>query len=129
LITHCRPSTDEAERPLDVRQGDVHDRHVEDADDEPGSQLELAVACGKAPALVVNMVDVLADKGLVRRERDPKDRRRSVVRLTGDGREVLARADEVAAQVEAELLGGLSAAEREQLHTLLRRALEAPAGG
>jgi DNA-binding MarR family transcriptional regulator len=93
------------------------------ADDQPGSQLELAQACGKAPAMVVNMVDDLTDKGFVVRERDPKDRRRSIVTLTDAGRAVLADADREAERVQDEMFGTLSAQERTMLHTLMRRAL------
>lgn len=97
------------------------------ADDRPGSQLQLAEACGKAPAVVVSMIDHLANKGLVSRERDPKDRRRSVVKLTEDGVEVLAAADREAERVQNALLVALSPDERTQLHDLMRRALQAVA--
>jgi DNA-binding MarR family transcriptional regulator len=95
------------------------------ADDQPGSQLELATACGKAPAIVVGMVDGLVGKGFVVRERDPKDRRRSIVKLTADGRKVLADADREAERVQNEMFGVLSADERSLIHTLMRRALSA----
>jgi DNA-binding MarR family transcriptional regulator len=93
--------------------------------DEPGSQRELALACGKGPAVMVSLVDELAEKELVERERDPKDRRRSIVRLTKAGRTVLADADREAERVEAELLVALSEDERTQLRELLVRALNA----
>ncbi|MDQ8043441.1 MAG: MarR family transcriptional regulator [Solirubrobacteraceae bacterium] len=97
------------------------------ADDEPGSQLELAEACGRAPAMMVSVIDQLAHKGLVARERDPKDRRRSVVRLTPDGTQVLAAADREAERVSAAMLVALSPDEQTQLHDLMHRALRAVA--
>jgi DNA-binding MarR family transcriptional regulator len=90
--------------------------------DEPRSQLELSQMTGKAPAVVVDIADGLEARGLARRERDPDDRRRSVVRLTPAGRKLLARADAIAATVEQGGLGGLDDDERAQLHHLLQRA-------
>src|ERR1700754_1034683 len=58
--------------------------------DEPTSQLELARMCGLLPAQVVSVVDELARRGLVERQRDESDRRRSVVRVTAAGSERLA---------------------------------------
>jgi DNA-binding MarR family transcriptional regulator len=96
------------------------------ARDRPRSQLELAQLTGKAPALVVGIVDELEAKGWAVRDRDPDDRRRSIVRITDAGREVLARADEFAAEVERASLPNLDAEERAQLLDLLQRAI-APA--
>ena len=58
--------------------------------DQPRSQAELAQLLGKAPAIVVDVVDALEALGLARRERDPNDRRRSVVGITDAGRTTLA---------------------------------------
>lgn len=91
--------------------------------DGPGTQHEIARLIGKAPGIVVAVVDQLERKGLVERNRDPQDRRRSRVTLTGAGREALARADELADQAVAELLGGLDDAGRAALGTLLERGL------
>ncbi len=88
---------------------------------EPGSQLELARLCGSAPGKIVGILDQLEQRGIVVRERDPHDRRRSIVRLTADGRTVLEGADAIVEGVEAELLADLTADERGQLHDLLRR--------
>jgi len=95
-------------------------------EDLPRSQLELAQLTGKAPAIVVGMVDALEEQGFAVRERDPADRRRSLVRITDKGRAALAKADALAAEAEQAILGGLDAQERAQLHALLQRAL-APA--
>jgi DNA-binding MarR family transcriptional regulator len=93
------------------------------ATDQPESQQELARLMGKAPPLMVAVVDELEAKGLVARRRSSRDRRRSVVEVTDAGREMLARADEVAERITAELFGALSAQEREALHETLRRAM------
>jgi DNA-binding MarR family transcriptional regulator len=95
------------------------------ATDQPKSQQELARLMGKAPPLMVAVVDELEDKGLVARRRSARDRRRSVVEVTDAGREMLARADEIADRITAELFGALSEQEREALHATLRLAMAA----
>jgi DNA-binding MarR family transcriptional regulator len=94
--------------------------------DGPGSQHELARLLGKAPGIIVAEVDELERKGLVERNRDPQDRRRSRVTPTAAGRAALARADELADAAIAELLGGLDAGDLAQLGSLLERGLGLP---
>ena len=92
--------------------------------DAPSSQQELAKLMGKAPAIVVAIVDELEGKGLVERVRSPEDRRRITVCPTPAGRRTLTRGDAITARIEEELLGELDAGERAQLHALMRRALK-----
>jgi len=61
--------------------------------------------------------------GLAERRRRPGDRRAWEVSITPNGRRTLERARRLVAQVQDEVLRGLSAADRGQLLTLLRRAL------
>src|SRR4051794_36127061 len=82
--------------------------------DAPSSQLVLARLCGLLPAQIVPVVDELERRGLVERQRDENDRRRSVVRLTPQGLELLAQADALAQSIEARLFGELDPAVREQ---------------
>ena len=91
--------------------------------DGPDSQFELAGLLGKAPGLIVPAIDGLQRDGLVKRTRDPEDRRRSIVTLTADGHRKLARADALADKTVAEMLRGLDQAELEQLRTLLVKGL------
>ncbi|MGH2983968.1 MAG: MarR family winged helix-turn-helix transcriptional regulator [Solirubrobacterales bacterium] len=70
---------------------------------------------------MVAQVDALEERGLVRRERNPDDRRAYLVRLTPEGREVLRRAQPAMANAEKELLASLSASEKEQLLELLAK--------
>jgi len=58
---------------------------------------EAAVHLGRAQSVVSEIVDGLARKGLLERERDPADRRRTLIWLTGDGQELLRRDGEVLA--------------------------------
>jgi DNA-binding MarR family transcriptional regulator len=92
--------------------------------DGPGTQQELARLLGKAPAVVVAAIDALEDRGLVERARDPSDRRRSRVTVTPAGGRALRKADVLADDAVAELLGGLDAGELGDLRDLLTRGLE-----
>jgi DNA-binding MarR family transcriptional regulator len=90
---------------------------------EGAIQQQLSVDMGIDPSAMVTLIDELETAGLAQRRRRPGDRRAWEVAITPKGRRSLERARRVAAQVEDEVLGGLSAAERRQLLTLLRRAL------
>jgi hypothetical protein len=74
------------------------------------------------PAAV--MASGIEAAGLAKRRPHPTDRRARTVALTPKGRRVLERARRMSAQVEDEVLHGLTAAERRELLTLLRRALD-----
>lgn len=87
--------------------------------DQPSSQQELARLMGKAPALCVGMLDDLEAKQLVARVRDPKDRRRSIVTLTDEGRSKLAKADVLARRIEEQVLGELSDDDRSALQRVV----------
>ncbi len=93
------------------------------ADDHPPSQQELADLLGLVPAAIVPLVDGLQDRGLVERQRDPADRRRTAVLLTDHGVARLAQADAVAADVEQDVFSTLSATERDALHDAVRRVM------
>src|SRR3954465_15880935 len=92
--------------------------------DAPPSQLELAGLCGLLPAQVVPVLDELERRGLVARQRSEEDRRRSVVRLTPDGEELLTKADELARSIEDAFFGDLDEGARAQLEDTLRTGLE-----
>ena len=86
-------------------------------------QQEIASSMGIDPSTMVSLIDELERAGLAERRLHPADRRARSVSLTAKGRRAVKRGREMAAQVEDEVLGGLSAAERRELLTLLRRAL------
>jgi DNA-binding MarR family transcriptional regulator len=89
---------------------------------EGANQQELGTAMGIDPSTMVSLVDELEAKGLAKRKPHPKDRRARAVVLTGKGRRLRQRGREMAAHVEDEVLGGLSAADRRELIRLLRLA-------
>jgi DNA-binding MarR family transcriptional regulator len=95
---------------------------------EGAIQQELSSDMEIDPSAMVALIDELEGAGLAERRRRPGDRRAWEVAITPKGRRTLERARGLATRVEEEVLSGLSAAERRQLLTLLRRALaSAPA--
>jgi DNA-binding MarR family transcriptional regulator len=90
---------------------------------EGAIQQELGSAMGIDPSTMVALIDQLEGAGLARRRPHPRDRRARQVSITPKGRRALERARKLAFQAEDEVLGGLAAAERRELLSLLRRAL------
>ncbi len=87
-------------------------------------QQEIGAAMGIDPSTMVSLIDELESAGLAKRTPRPEDRRAREVAITRKGRQMLDRARQLAVQVEEDVLHGLTAAERRQLLTLLRRALD-----
>jgi len=90
---------------------------------EGAIQQQLSSDMGIDPSAMVKLIDELETAGLAKRRRRPGDRRAWEVAITAKGRSTLERARRSVAQVQDEVLGGLTAADRGQLLTLLRRAL------
>jgi DNA-binding MarR family transcriptional regulator len=86
-------------------------------------QQQLSSDMGIDPSAMVKLIDELEGAGLAERRRRPNDRRAWEVVITAKGRRALERARRLVAQVEDEVLGGLSATDRRQLLALMRRAL------
>ena len=87
-------------------------------------QQELGATMGIDPSTMVSLIDQLEAAGLAKRRPRPTDRRAREVVITPKGRRVLEQARRLATQVEDDVFGGLSGAERRQVLALLRRALE-----
>ena len=86
-------------------------------------QQQLSFDMGIDPSAMVKLINELENVGLAERRRRPNDRRAWEVAITPKGRRTLERARRLASQIEDQVLGGLSATDRRQLLTLLRRAL------
>lgn len=92
---------------------------------EGAIQQELGAAMGIDPSTMVSLIDQLEGAGLAKRRPSAKDRRAREIAITPKGRRLLERSRQLISQVEDHILDGLTAAERRQLLTLLRRALDA----
>src|SRR3954467_3448241 len=90
---------------------------------EGAIQQELGALMGIDPSTMVSLIDQLESAGLAKRRPCPRDRRAREVSITPKGRRALERGRELAMRVDDDVLRGLSADERRQLLTLLRRAL------
>jgi DNA-binding MarR family transcriptional regulator len=85
------------------------------------SQQALAERLGMFPSRLVGLIDELERRGLVERRNSPADRRSYALFLTGAGREVMERIDDVSREHQASICGALDDVERAQLAGFLRR--------
>ncbi|MGO9487945.1 MAG: MarR family winged helix-turn-helix transcriptional regulator [Solirubrobacteraceae bacterium] len=95
--------------------------YVRDHDGCP--QQDLADAFCMDANNVVLLLNELEQMGYATRQRDPRDRRRHVVRLTTPGRRALTRAERAQEAIEDDVLQALDTDERRTLWDLLTRAL------
>ena len=110
----------EALEPAGIRPGEFLLMRFVDAS-EGESQRALAERLGVPASRMVARIDLLEERGLLERRVDPEDRRVRRLHLTEKGREVLARAAEVAIDYEQRLCSSLDDDERDQLIDLLQR--------
>nr|WP_216652585.1 MarR family transcriptional regulator [Nocardioides sp. zg-1308] len=72
-----------------------------------------------APRSATEVVDALQHRGWVQRAADPTDRRATTVTLTGSGRDLVGRIDDVRRQASEQVLAVLTPAQRRTLHEIL----------
>ena len=80
--------------------------------------------CGALDILPPNLVGMLRElegRGLIEKREHPTDRRAQGLHLSADGKKLYAKAKATATALEVDALPGLSAEERDTLHSLLRR--------
>jgi DNA-binding MarR family transcriptional regulator len=88
------------------------------------SQKALAQLLGIVPSRLVELLDELADRGLVERRDDEDDRRVYALHLTKQGSAALESIARVGREHQDALLAALTPAERETLAALLQRIAE-----
>ena len=84
------------------------------------AQAALASAIGADKTRIIGVLDDLQERGLIRREPDPADRRVRLLALTPEGRRLRAAVRRDIRRLEEELLGRLAPADREGLLRALR---------
>jgi Transcriptional regulators len=86
----------------------------------PGmSQQQLHEKTAIDPSSMVAVIDELEARGLAERRPDPSDRRTRTIFLTEQGEETLERVRGLAARLQREFFGALTADELRTLHALL----------
>jgi DNA-binding MarR family transcriptional regulator len=85
------------------------------------SQHQLHEKTAIDPSSMVAVIDELEARGLAERRPDPADRRARQVFLTEQGEQTLQRIRGLAAGLQREFFGTLTAEERKTLHALLRK--------
>ena len=90
--------------------------------DAPLSQSELAQKLGLTPMAVATMCDRLAAAGWIERRAHPEDRRINHLHIKPSARKALERAMAIGDELTGRALAGLTAAERNQLLSLLAKA-------
>jgi DNA-binding MarR family transcriptional regulator len=89
---------------------------------QPGmSQQQLHEKTAIDPSSMVAVIDELEARGLAERRPHPEDRRTRAIFLTDNGQEALARVRVLAANLQREFFGALTAEERKTLHALLKK--------
>ena len=84
---------------------------------------QLADRCDCSSGAMTNRLDQLEERGLVRRLRDPSDRRGVLIELTAKGRKTWDESVDAQAEKEALIAAALTNREKEQLNALLRRLM------
>lgn len=96
--------------------------------DEPGSdQITVAQRVALDAATSGSVILRLEERGWLRRESSPTDKRRKLLWLTPEGEKMALEMKKPAKKVQQRLLANLTAPEREQLIELLRRVSETAA--
>jgi DNA-binding MarR family transcriptional regulator len=89
------------------------------ATEGPLSQGELAEWVRTDRSTMVDLVDDLEERGYVKRERNPDDRRAYLLQLTTEGRRALTRGSGLMRRAESQLMRSLEEGERTRLIELL----------
>jgi DNA-binding MarR family transcriptional regulator len=107
--------------PLELRSRDFWLLQIAGSGDF--SQHEIAEVFGVDPSSIVAVLDALERRSLLRRERNPRDRRVQWVRRTEAGDRLFARAWPRARRAEAQQLALLSAEDQSQLLRAMRKLI------
>ncbi len=85
------------------------------------NQSQLADRMDVEPIVLVRLLDKLEKGGYVQRVQDPQDRRAYLLYLTEKAGPLIERLEAISVELRQEMLGGLSATERDSLMDMLMR--------
>jgi DNA-binding MarR family transcriptional regulator len=123
LARGTRRRVEEAVAPLGLRPRElVALQHLRERG--PSAQQTLVELLGVDATNLVAVLNGLEDAGLIARSRDRADRRRAIIELSAKGEHVLAELDRALREIDDEILGALTSAQRETLNGLLAQAVE-----
>ncbi len=91
--------------------------------DSPPTASELAAYFNVSRANITNMLNTLAEKGLVRHTDDPVDKRRKILQLTEKGEAMVDRLEVLRHEANDRLFGSFSAFEKSLFLNLIDRCL------
>ena len=93
---------------------------------QPLSNAQLARRAYMTPQAMIEVLNALEEKGLIRRDPHPNHRRVYPASLTDEGRRVLTVCDASVEVMEEEMLAGLDPAQRERFRRSGSRSVSAP---
>ncbi|MEC3920516.1 MarR family winged helix-turn-helix transcriptional regulator [Nocardia sp. CDC160] len=120
LGSHSSYRFDQLLTPLGIKPPQYGTLRLLEANDGR-TQQQLCEALGIHRNVMVSLIDALEKRGLVERRRHPVDRRAHAVHLLPAGREMIARAGEIADGLNAELLAPLDPEDRPRVLAMLQR--------
>ena len=120
-----RAAVNERVRPHDLTTLQYTTLSVLGARGPPLSNAQLARRAYMTPQSMIEGIDALERKGLIRRDPHPNHRRVYPATLTAKGRRVLKACDAAVEEMEEEMLAGLSRDERESLLVWLKMCVRA----
>ncbi|WPX08665.1 MarR family winged helix-turn-helix transcriptional regulator [Anaerocellum danielii] len=91
---------------------------------QPMTMKDIASELGISPSTLTGIVDKLVEKGIVKREPDPQDRRKIQVFLTEEGKNIVEKVNEFRTRVLEPILKNLSPEEINLLKKIIQKINE-----
>ena len=120
-----RAAVNERVRPYDLTTLQYTTLSVLGARGQPLSNAQLARRAYMTPQSMIEVIDALERKGLIRRDPHPSHRRVFPATMTAKGLRVLKACDAAVEEMEEEMLAGLSRGERDSLLVWLKTCVRA----
>lgn len=89
----------------------------------PSVQAHLSVPLQIDKATMVGLINLLEEKGLVKRKPHPKDRRAFLIHITQKGRNTVTKAAAINKSISKDFFGALSSQEQKLFHDFLLRTV------